>query len=165
MNNFQFLTKYIIPSESEAKLSHYNKYIHHFFPIDPAELANAESSLGKLPLELVNFYKSIGYGQFHINNGSQNNSIFSIHDLIEINLKMGEHAMDPDLEIYDCFSIDTRLLFFNVIEGIYLFIDNIEKNDSNAIYYFDLKIFDSLNDFLIAMDINPNLLIEISKNY
>ena len=165
MKNLDFLKKYVLPAVTMEENEPHGKNKHHFSAVLPGELSELEHALGKIPVELEDFYTTIGHGKFHIQNATLNNCIFPLKEMELINLKLGEYALDPDLDVYDCFSIGKRLLFFNVMDGIYLFIDKEEKDHKNAIYYFDLKIYDSLTDFIIALDKNPELLTEISKNY
>ena len=71
-----------------------------------------------------------------------------------INLRQEYYEFDPDLELYQDYH--GKLIFFEVNEGVYLLISKDHINEKNPIYYFEEKIADSLEEFLIQFDRESN---------
>jgi hypothetical protein len=65
---------------------------------------------------------------------------------------------DPNLKVYYNLYNNDKLLFFEVNEGLYLAIDKADEGGKSKIYYFDQKIFDSLEDFIKEFAQKPNLI-------
>jgi len=151
MSNLQFFKDYILYN-SEGKN---NKEIikHHIYKLDDLQIKEVNVNL-TIPFELKQFWREYGYGFFH------KNLEFSIYRLLGpelfqmINLKEDFYEFDPILEMYEVY--ENKLIFFQVNEGIYLLIDKEDINEKNAIYYFDEKIADSLEEFLIKFDKDPH---------
>lgn len=61
-------------------------------------------------------------------------------------LKVNDFEFYPDIELYEGLEED-KLLFFEVNESALLLIE-ISQEQKNAIYYDDIKIADSLEEFL-----------------
>ena len=149
MSDFSFLKDYILPSakqEDRQKLSHFK---HFLFRVDESIITTADTALN-IPLELKNFYQEIGYGFFFQQRRSSNNTFLSPDSFKIINLRQEYYEFDPDLELYE--SYPDKLIFFEVNEGVYLLIDKEDNKGKNAIYYFDEKIADSLEEFLRRFD-------------
>lgn len=108
-----------------------------------------------LPIELKYFYKDIGYGFFHTELGSFNR-LLSPMQLKQINCREDFYEFDPELDSYEERYEGEKYLFFEVNEGIYLAIDVMDYNKKNAVYLFDKKIANSLEEFLGLFDENPN---------
>jgi len=156
MANFDFLVKYKVASDQEQDMNIGRPWKHLFIPVEPFELLEAENELGyRLPEELDNFYLEIGYGFFHNNSDKDFNRFLSPDVLVEINLRQNEYEFDPDLDIYD---EDDKIIFFQVNEGVFLTIEKSTNSSVSPIYYIKDKVADSLKDFLIEYDKDPNYL-------
>ena len=87
-----------------------------------------------------------GHSALKIRNCEQSNH--RLKQSLNLNLNTEDFEYDPDLETYDEIYNNDKLLFFEVKEGVYLTVDKIEHNEKNAIYYFENKIADSLEEFI-----------------
>ncbi len=157
MSNFFFLDKYVLPSEKEVSNPIYSNYKHQLFPIVRGNISEVEKFI-KIPKELMELYTSIGYGFFNVRNKTAFNRLFDAYSFKEINLREDFYEFDPQLDVYEFLYKGDKLLFFEIIEGNYLAIDKNEINGKNEIFHFDKKIADSLEEFLIELDENPNFL-------
>lgn len=156
MAEFDFLAKYKVASDREQDVNIGRPWKHLFIPVQPFELLEAENELGyRLPEELDKFYLEIGYGFFHNNSDEDFNRFLSPDVLVEINMRQDEYEFDPDLDIYND---PGKVIFFQVNEGVFLTIDKYSKSSTSAIYYVTDKIADSLKDFLLKYDKDPNYL-------
>jgi hypothetical protein len=155
MGNFQILSPFKVKDTTNNDLEHV------FYKVEENNIDTAEKKLGfRLPKELASFYREIGYGFMNKGNGSFNRLVDPL-SLVQIFLKEDFYEGDPDLEVYDDIYNNDKLLFFEVNEGTYLAIDKIDEGGKNKIYYFDKKVFDSLEEFITAFVANPDLIIEI----
>ena len=157
MADFQFLEKFIVPEEAGSAKAPYHNFKHHLFPLNEGSIA-AVDEVSKIPLELKEFYRKIGYGFFFKQQKDAFNRLLDPESFRLINLKEDYYENDPDLEIYGRLYQGTKLLFFEIIEGRYLAIDVLSKDNKNAIFYFGRMISDSLEGFLQAFDADPTLL-------
>ena len=123
---------------------------HTIYTIDSNLISEVEKFI-IIPKELKNFYIEFGYGFFHVESDSSF-KLMSPEEYQQINLKQDFYEFDPALEIYDNLYNDTKFLFFEVVEGTYLAIDKEDCNGKNAIYYFDERIANSLEEFIIKFD-------------
>ena len=156
MGTYNFLIKYKVYSSNSNNLNNI------FFEIKKEDIEISEEKLGcKLPDELKDFYQEIGYGFFYKDSGSFNR-LLSPLQVAQINLREDFYEADPDLDIFDELYNKEKLLFFEVNEGIYLAIDKKEKNKQSAIWLFDKKISDSLENFIIEFTNNPKLIDNLS---
>lgn len=64
----------------------------------------------------------------------------------------------PDIEIYDEYE-DGKLIFFEGSESALISIELTDDNKSN-IFYYDVKIADSLEEFLIKIQEDDNYYLE-----
>ncbi len=149
----QEFKKYIKSLDDDSKTK------HNIYVVSGEDIEKVEKII-LIPHELKLFYSVLGYGFFHRDIGASYRLI-GPHNFEQINLKKDFYEFDPALEIYDTLYHGTKLLFFEVVEGTYLAIDKEDSNGKNAIYYFDQKIADSLEEFLLKFDSNPNLINEI----
>lgn len=105
-----------------------------------------------IPLELEEFWETIGYGFFHKHVDMSINRFMGPESFQMINLREDFYELDPDLELYQEQEYADKSIFYELNEGVYLLISQEAENNKNAIYYFDEKIADSLEDFLIRFD-------------
>lgn len=146
--NFDFLKKYVVDKNSKTRLR------HTFYGVDPEVIQLVDNVL-TIPLELKEFYQSIGYG-FMLD--LVDDSIDRLLDPIEfkkINLREDYYQYDPTLELFLSPFYEDKLIFFEVNEGVYLLVDKYNTDGKNAIYYFNEKIAESLEEFLQRFDEEP----------
>lgn len=151
MSDFTFLTKYVLPSTDESTRNEYSSFKHMLFRSNVESIQNSDSDL-KIPMELKQFYTDIGYGFFHQNEEYSNDSLLSPESFMLINNREDYYEYDPELELYNEPEYRDKLIFFEVNEGVYLLMDKDSNDGKNAIYFFDTKIADSLEAFLIRFD-------------
>ena len=111
-----------------------------FFLVTEKEILDVEKELDlKFPKELIRFYIEVGYGFI---NGSEfnTNRIMDPYSVRDFRLRAN------DFEIYDEFE-NNKLIFFEANETALMSIELNEK-DKSAIYYYDIKIANSLEEFL-----------------
>ena len=155
MDNFEFLKKNLVPSEKESNNLIYNDYKHKLFILKSTNIEEINKII-RIPMELYDFYKKIGYGFFWIKNEKAFNRLLDPFSFKQINLREDFYEFDPDLELYDDVFYSDKDIFFEVNEGVYLLLKKEDTNKKNAIYYFKQKIADSLEEFLIKFDQNEN---------
>lgn len=125
---------------------------HSFYPLSLKEIEEANILL-KIPKELKIFYSIIGYGYMYNTDDSFSiDRLLSPNEFVKINLRQDYYEFDPTLEYFNLPIYQTKLIFFEVVEGNYLLIDKKDINGKNAIYYFDEKIANSLDEFLDKFD-------------
>lgn len=146
--NFEFLKKYVVDKNSKIRLR------HTFYNVDK-EIIQRVDNIITIPSELKNFYQKIGYGvMLDIVDGSIDRFLDPI-EFKKINLHEDYYQFDPTLEHFSLPMYKDKLIFFEVNEGVYLLINKQDMNGKNAIYYFDEKIADSLEEFLQKFDKEP----------
>lgn len=142
---FEIFRQYVIDV-----LNQDNDLKHNLYKVKETDIFFVDNLIG-IPYELKLFYKNIGYGFFYQKIFSSNR-IFSPMQIKQINLREDFYEFDPDLELYEADFYKNKFIFFEVNEGVYLLIDKTDIDCKNAIYYFDEKIADSLEEFLIRFD-------------
>ena len=120
------------------------------FPLEEIEEEENEMNI-KFPAELREFYEKYGYGKINDMNFSCFNRLLAPLQCASIRLRRDYYEYDPELESYKSDElIYNRMIFFQVNEGSYLTI-SLDEGEKSAIYYGDVKIADSLEEFLIKM--------------
>jgi len=122
---------------------------NQFYPVRETDVEEAERTLGlKFPFELRKFLLEVGYGFLR---GSEYNinRIMGPSSIRDARLKVNDFEFYPDIELYKDLE-EGKLLFFEVNESALLLIE-ISEEQNNAIYYDDIKIADSLEEFLKKM--------------
>ncbi|MEH7821145.1 SMI1/KNR4 family protein [Bacillus altitudinis] len=117
-----------------------------FFLVTEKEILDVEKELDlKFPKELIRFYIEVGYGFI---NGSEfnTNRIMDPYSVRDFRLRVNDFEFYPDIEIYDEFE-NNKLIFFEANESALMSIELNEK-DRSAIYYYDIQIANSLEEFL-----------------
>ena len=128
MNQFKYLIEYLAPNEKEGSREFYKNYKHILYPLKEEEVEKVDKII-KIPFELKNFYKKIGYGFFYQLNNSFNR-LLDPFSFKQINLREDFYEFDPDLELYESDFYKDKNIFFEVNEGVYLLI---EKKDISRI--------------------------------
>ncbi|WP_405097387.1 SMI1/KNR4 family protein [Oceanobacillus sp. FSL H7-0719] len=130
-----------------------------FYPVTENEIKEVEKKLNlKFPRELVNFYIEVGYGfikgsEFNINR------IMDPYSVRDFRLRINDFEFYPDIEIYDEFE-NKKLIFFEGSESALMSIDLNDKN-SSPIYYYDIQIATSLEEFLRKIEKNDKYYLEL----
>lgn len=130
-----------------------------FYPVTESEIKEVEKKLNlKFPRELVNFYIEVGYGfikgsEFNINR------IMDPYSVRDFRLRINDFEFYPDIEIYDEFE-NKKLIFFEGSESALMSIDLNDKN-SSPIYYYDIQIATSLEEFLRKIEKNDKYYLEL----
>lgn len=113
------------------------------------KIINAQARMHiSFPKELYDFYTEVGYGFFNRESDSAINRLIDPESVADIRLREDEFEYDPDLDMYEDLN---KLVFFEVVEGLYFSI-SVDENDKNAIYYVDTIIAESLEEFLKRLD-------------
>ncbi|WEG18956.1 SMI1/KNR4 family protein [Alkalihalophilus pseudofirmus] len=130
-----------------------------FYSVSKDEIKEVEKELNlKFPRELVNFLNEIGYG--FIKGSEYNiNRIMDPYSIRDFRLRVNDFEFYPDIEIYDAFEND-KLIFFEGSESALMSIE-LNKSNTNSIYYYDIKIADSLKEFLSKIEINDQYYLDL----
>ncbi|MFI8623179.1 SMI1/KNR4 family protein [Bacillus altitudinis] len=123
-----------------------------FFPVIEKEIMNVEKELDlKLPKELIHFYLEVGYG--FINGSEYNiNRMMDPYSVRDFRLRVNDFEFYPDIEIFDKYE-NNKLIFFEANETALMSIE-LNEIDRSAVFYYDVKIADSLEEFLIKIQEN-----------
>ncbi|WP_191562158.1 SMI1/KNR4 family protein [Metabacillus idriensis] len=130
-----------------------------FYPVTENEIEEVEKELDlKFPEELVNFYLEVGYGfikgsEFNINR------IMDPYSIRDFRLRVNDFEFYPDIEIYDEFE-NNKLIFFEGSESALMSIE-LNENNRSPIYYYDIQIATSLEEFLRKIEENDKYYLEL----
>ncbi|EMK2594208.1 SMI1/KNR4 family protein [Bacillus sp. GMs2/2] len=150
---FNFLKEYVVVDRSAR-----SKQKSIFYPLPKEEIAEAEGLLKmQFPKELKLFYEGIGYG-FLKTNKTLINRFMDPFSIVDFRLRQDIYEYNPNLDDVDD---DESLVFFEVSEISFLTIKFKQENELGQcpIYYGSTKIADSLEEFLIKMEGNPDYYI------
>ena len=150
---FNFLKEYVVVDRSAR-----SKQKSIFYPLPKEEIAEAEDLLKmQFPKELKRFYEEIGYG-FLKTNKTLINRFMDPFSVVDFRLRQDIYEYNPNLDDVDD---DESLVFFKVSEISFLTIKFKQENELGQcpIYYGSTKIADSLEEFLIKMEGNPDYYI------
>ncbi|CKH34108.1 Uncharacterised protein [Streptococcus pneumoniae] len=150
---FNFLKEYVVVDRSAR-----SKQKSIFYPLPKEEIAEAEDLLKmQFPKELKRFYEEIGYG-FLKTNKTLINRFMDPFSVVDFRLRQDVYEYNPNLDDVDD---DESLVFFEVSEISFLTIKFKQENELGQcpIYYGSTKIADSLEEFLIKMEGNPDYYI------
>ncbi|WP_397540285.1 SMI1/KNR4 family protein [Rummeliibacillus pycnus] len=130
-----------------------------FYSVTESEIEEVEKKLNlKIPIELVNFYLEVGYGfikgsEFNINR------IMDPYSIRDFRLRINDFEFYPEIEIYDEFE-SNKLIFFEGNESALMSIE-LNNNNENPIYYYDIQIATSLSGFLRKIDENDKYYLDL----
>ncbi|MEC3334226.1 SMI1/KNR4 family protein [Bacillus cereus group sp. MYBK181-1] len=150
---FNFLKEYVVVDRSAR-----SKQKSIFYPLPKEEIAEAEDLLKmQFPKELKRFYEEIGYG-FLKTNKTLINRFMDPFSVVDFRLRQDIYEYNPNLDDVDD---DESLVFFEVSEISFLTIKFKQENELGQcpIYYGSTRIADSLEEFLIKMEGNPDYYI------
>ncbi|MGD6842163.1 SMI1/KNR4 family protein [Bacillus infantis] len=126
-----------------------NQVGNQFFPVSEKEIEEVESTLGlKFPYDLKEFLVEVGYG-FLRKSEYNINRIMGPASIRDARLKVNDFEFYPDIEVYEELE-EGKIIFFEANESALLLIDLSEGKD-NSIYYDEIKIADSLMEFLVKL--------------
>ncbi|MGN7178580.1 hypothetical protein BK139_19630 [Paenibacillus sp. FSL R5-0490] len=130
-----------------------------FYRVTENEIKEVEKELDlKFPKELVNFYIEVGYG-FIKGSEININRIMDPYSVRDFRLRVNDFEFYPDIEIYDEFE-NNKLIFFEGSESALMSIELNEKNRS-PVYYYDIQIETSLEEFLRKIEENDKYYLEL----
>ncbi|MEW4024385.1 hypothetical protein CS954_21380 [Bacillus siamensis] len=133
-----------------------------FYPVSENEILEVENRLGlRLPYDLRQFLLEIGYG-FLKKSEYNINRILGPASLRDARLKVNDFEFYPDIEVYEELEED-KLIFFEANESALLLIA-LGNEQNNAIYYDDIKIADSLEEFLIELMKNDKYYLDLIED-
>jgi antitoxin YxxD len=151
MLNFNFLKKYIVDVKDVSISGKGNKF--EFFKINEDKIINAEEKIKmKFPEELRNFYLEIGPG-FLTSSSTKINRIMGPGNIAEFILEEGMYEGTSFCADYN--SDKSKIVFFEAFEEVFFSIE-MNGKDKNPVYFTDLKLSDSLEEFLHKMDEDNN---------
>ncbi|MED4137348.1 SMI1/KNR4 family protein [Priestia megaterium] len=126
-----------------------NQKDNQFYPVSKNDIEEVEGTLGlKFPFALRKFLLEVGYG-FLQRSEYNINRIMGPSSIRDARLKVNDFEFYPDIELYEELE-EGKLLFFEANESALLLIE-ISEEPHNPIYYDDIKIADSLEEFLKKM--------------
>ncbi|KGL38767.1 hypothetical protein BMT55_07195 [Listeria newyorkensis] len=132
---------------------------NEFYPLDKSEIAQAEDELElNFPQPLKDFYSDIGYG-FLKSSNSNVNRLMDPESVRDFRLRRNDFEFFPDIEIYDEYE-ENKLIFFEVSESALMSIGTTDNN----IYYYDIPIAASLEEFLLKMMENDRYYFELLED-
>ena len=125
-----------------------------FYLVTEDEISEAESMLNiTFPSELKEFYLNIGYG--FIKGSEYNvNRFMDPYSVCDFRLRQNEYESYPEIEIYDHFE-DNKLIFFESDTSALISID-LGNKEKSQIYYYNTKIADSLEEFVLKIQEDDN---------
>ncbi|MGG4491304.1 SMI1/KNR4 family protein [Metabacillus idriensis] len=130
-----------------------------FYPVTENEIEAAEKELNlTFPKELINFYIEVGYGfikgsEFNINR------IMDPYSVRDFRLRVNDFEFYPDIDIYEEFEND-KLIFFEGSESALMSIE-LNKSNRSPVYYYDIQIASSLEEFLRKIEENDKYYLEL----
>ncbi|MCY8423902.1 SMI1/KNR4 family protein [Bacillus vallismortis] len=133
-----------------------------FYPVTENKIKEVEKELDlKIPKELVAFYKEVGYGfikgsEFNINR------IMGPYSVRDFRLRVNDYEFYPDIEIYEEFE-NNKLIFFEGSESALMSLE-LNENNKNPVYYYDIQIATSLEEFLKKIEGNDNYYFELLED-
>lgn len=130
-----------------------------FYPVTENEIKEVETELNlTFPKELIKFYIEVGYG-FIKGSESTINRIMDPYSVRDFRLRVNDFEFYPDIEIYDEFE-SNKLIFFECSESALMSI-GLNEQDKNPVYYYDIQIADSLEEFLRKIEENDKYYLEL----
>lgn len=127
---------------------------HDFQDVPVSLISDSERRLGfNFPDELKLFYSQVGCGFIKGSETDNFNRIMDPSSIADVILREDVYEFDPDLDgLYDN---SNRLVFFEVVEGLFLEL-GLDSDLDTPVYHFDIKIADSLFEFMTNMNKDPD---------
>ncbi|MCO4852827.1 SMI1/KNR4 family protein [Bacillus vallismortis] len=133
-----------------------------FYPVNENEILEVENKLGlRLPYDLRQFLLEVGYG-FLKKSEYNINRILGPASIRDARLKVNDFEFYPDIEVYEELEED-KVIFFEANESALLLIE-LGNEQNNSIYYDEIKIADSLEEFLKELMKNDKYYIDLIED-
>ncbi|AWD89400.1 MULTISPECIES: SMI1/KNR4 family protein [Bacillus] len=133
-----------------------------FYQVSENEILEVENKLGlRLPYDLRQFLLEVGYG-FLKKSEYNINRILGPASIRDARLKVNDFEFYPDIEVYEELEED-KLIFFEANESA-LSLIALGNEQNNSIYYGDIKIADSLEEFLIELMKNDKYYLDLIED-
>ncbi|QOQ54714.1 SMI1/KNR4 family protein [Bacillus amyloliquefaciens] len=133
-----------------------------FYPVSENEILEVENKLGlRIPYDLRQFLLEVGYG-FLKKSEYNINRILGPASIRDARLKVNDFEFYPDIEVYEELEED-KVIFFEANESALLLIE-LGNEQNNSIYYDDIKIADSLEEFLIELMKNDKYYLDLIED-
>ena len=127
-----------------ANFAFINEQENKTYKVNEEEILKAEQRMNiGFPDDLKQLYIEVGYGFIKGQSANAINRILGPGAVADIKLRADIFEFDPDLD--ELLDDKNKLVFFEVNEGVYISIDLQIAN--NPIFYFDIQIAESLEDF------------------
>lgn len=152
MSKYDHLKKYVFDKPSDDIWN--NRHV--FLRINEGEIEDTELKLSKkLPNELKELYNELGYGFLCCGVGNNVNRIISPIEIYDFSAGINDYENDIRREYY---KDPNMMVFFEVSADIFIVLDLKQENALGQchLYYFDIKIADSIEEFINLMDKQPN---------
>lgn len=126
-----------------ANFEFMNRYKHKIYNVTENDILIAEQRMNiSFPSDLKQFYLEVGYGFIKGQSANAINRILGPGAVADFRLGEGIFEFAANLDaLYD----ENKLIFFEVNEDVYISIDLELVN--NPVFYFDISIASSLEDF------------------
>lgn len=163
--NFDFLSPYKIGYEiiDQSKVREVGQLRHYFFDVPDIYIQRAVATFSPFPVELLEFYKEIGFGFFHRRKNIENRLLDPM-SMVYMNRQEGYFANEIVKEYLNYYNPEQYLLFFQASDSCFLAISRRAEKGKNAIWYKNNMLEDSLSDFLrLCCDNADYLPLRISR--
>ncbi|AQY50659.1 hypothetical protein PWEIH_03426 [Listeria weihenstephanensis FSL R9-0317] len=131
-----------------------------FYPLKTGMIEEAQSDLDvSFSQELIEFYNEVGCGFIKSSKGNINRFMDPI-SVRDFRKKEYDYEFFPDIDLYD--DLEDELIFFEVDETVLMSI-KVTGNDTSPVYYNEIKIADSLYEFLQCMSKDDNYYLALIK--
>lgn len=138
-----------------------NELENKIYKVPEDDILKAEQRMDiSFPNDLKQLYLEVGYGFIKDQSANAINRILGPGAVADIRLREGIFEFDPDLD--EIFNDEDKLIFFEVNESVYISIDLQLVN--NPIYYFDIQIAESLEDFFKKFLSNNEYYIDLIED-
>lgn len=127
---------------------------HDFQNVPVNLISDSETRLGfNFPNELKLFYSQVGCGFIKGSQTDNFNRVMDPSSIADVVLREDIYEFDPDLD--DLYNNSNRLVFFEIVEGLFLEL-GLSDSPTTPVYHFDVKIADSLFEFMTKMNNDPD---------
>lgn len=131
-----------------------------FFSVTKEDIGELQRNLKcDIPVELYEFWEKVGYG-FITGSEYNINRIMDPLSVLDFRLRKGDFQFLPDIEIYDEYE-EGKLIFYEASESAYISIGISSSVTENKIFYYDVKIADSLYEFLQKIHDNDEYYLDM----
>lgn len=157
MGRFDILKNYVFENTQDDSIW---KNRNVLFKLKESDILKYEKKLPvRLPQELIDFYKEIGYGFLRCDVNDYINRFMTPSDIYKFINGIDQYNNDERRTYY---RDPNYLVFYEVSEDACLTLDLDKKNEDGEcpIYYFDKRIANSINEFITKMEEQADYYIE-----